>query len=49
MGPIGITFLGRFSNIMFCKLTCFLMKFFKLTKISIGGCIVIFFVSVRDL
>ncbi len=43
MGPIGMTFLGRFSNIMSYKQTCFLMKVLKLIKILIGGCIIIFF------
>ncbi len=42
MGYIGMTFLGRFSNIMSYKRTCFLMILFKLIKILIGGCIIIY-------
>jgi len=43
MDPIGMTFLRRFSSIMFYKLMCFLMQLLKLTKILIDGYIVISF------
>ncbi len=42
MNIIGMTFLGRPSSCMFCNFMFFAMKSLKLTKTSMGECIVMF-------
>jgi len=46
MGIIGMTFLGRPFGLMFYSLMLFSMKSLKLTQTFMGGCIVMFFLSI---